>query len=116
MTWPARASASSRAPSGRHTAPQAHFLGDEVVAEDHQIAILVARLAVELGGVAGAVQGVVHRAAQILGLAQADTIRKVVEVTVVTGGPTVIAEVRVIGEADDSVVKSGDARGDLRGR
>lgn len=64
--------------------------------------------AYRLGGVAGAVQGVVHRAAQMLGLAQADTIRKVVEVTVVTGGPTVIAEVRVIGEADDSVVKSGD--------
>lgn len=64
--------------------------------------------AYRLGGVAGAIQNVLHRGAQILGLAQPDTVRKVVEVTVVTGGPMVIAEVRVIGEAQDSVLTSAD--------
>jgi hypothetical protein len=64
--------------------------------------------AYRLDGVAGAVQDVIHRGAQFLGLAQPDTTRVVVEVTIVAGGPTLIGEVRVVGEAVDEPVTSAD--------
>jgi len=64
--------------------------------------------AYRLPGLFGAIQGVIHQGAQFLGLAQSDTTRAVIEVSVDVNGLTVISEIRAEGTGFSPPVFSPD--------
>ncbi len=66
--------------------------------------------AYRLPGLAGRIQDAIHRTAQFLGMAQSDTTKKAVAVTVVVNGPNLIDVVGIPGDPSGQPVFSADGK------